>query len=173
MNAVSPRSTSVSSVDPPPTSTSSARLSPSGEPARDRELDEARLFDALDRLELDAGLAPRPLDQRAAVLGLANRARRDRAVRVDLPPVHLLPELAQRRARLADRGGGEATREEHLGAESHGRAQRGQIFPGRLSASGASGEPLVLCEGPDASTTRRRSALEPTSIAAKRGIRRN
>ena len=80
------------------------------------------------RLELDAGLAPRPLDQRAAVLRLADGARRDGAVRVDLPAVHLLPELAERRARLAHRRGREATGEEHLGAEPHRRAQRGQIF---------------------------------------------
>ena len=99
------------------------------EASRDGELDEPRLLDALDGLELDPRLAARALDERAAVLRLAHGARRDRPVRVDLPAVHLLAELAQRRARLADRRGREAPRQEHLAAEPHRRAQRGEIFP--------------------------------------------
>ena len=51
---------------------------------RDRELDEARLLDALDRLDLDVRLALRPLDERGTVLGLADGARCDGAVRVHL-----------------------------------------------------------------------------------------
>ena len=143
---------------------------------RDRELDEARLLDALDGLELDARLAPRPLDERRPVLGLAHGARRDGAVGVDLRAVHLAAELAQRVARLADRRGREAPGEEDLGPEADGSAHRRQVAPGlgalALGQERAAG-PSRACEGADASTTRRRSALEPTSMAAKRGMRRN
>ena len=77
-------------------------LTADGDAPRDRELDEARFFDPLDGLELDVRLAARALDQRGAVLRLADCARGDGAVGIDLRAVHLGAELAQRVARLAD-----------------------------------------------------------------------
>ena len=77
------------------------------------------------------GLAPRALDERGAVRRLADRARRRRAVDVDLGPVHRLAELAERGAGLPDRRRRELARHEDLAAEAHGRAEAHHLAPGR------------------------------------------
>ena len=101
------------------------------QPADDRELDDARFLDSLDDLELDAGLASRPLDERRTVRGFTHRARSRGAVCVDLRGVHGLPEVAEGRARLTDRCGGEAASDEHLATEAHGRAEARHFAEGR------------------------------------------
>ncbi len=123
-------------------------------PAGDRELDEASLLDALDRFELDPRLAPRALDEGRAVLGLAHGARRDGPVGIDLQPVHLGLELAQRSARLTDGRGSQAARKEDFRPEANRGAQRREVPP-RLLVAGEQRE-LSVPLGRAAREVRRR-----------------
>ncbi len=71
--------------------------------SRDRELDQSRLFDRLDHLELDPSLASHALDEHSPVFRFAHGARRHGSERVDVRSVKLGAKLSERLARPADR----------------------------------------------------------------------
>ena len=146
-----------------------------GDPPRDGQLDEPRLFDALDRLDLDARPRARARSiERRAVLRLPDGAGRDGPVSVDLAR-----SISARKPRRASQAcpiepgvspprGTPRPRGER--ARTDVTSRQGSV-PSRsgMSASCALGPG----DGADASTIRSRIALEPTSMAANLGMNGN
>jgi hypothetical protein len=83
-----------------------------------RELHEARLLGAVDRLELDAGLA-HLLEQVGGVLRVARRGGHDGAVGGDVERLHLRGEVLHRPDAVLDRALVEAARHEDALAHPH------------------------------------------------------
>ena len=97
--------------------------------ARDRQLDETRLLDPLDDLELDPRFPPGPLGERRGVGRFAHGAGGGGAVGIDLVLVHGGAKVAERGAGLTDGAGCQLAGDEHLAAETHRSAQAGDLLP--------------------------------------------